>query len=611
MEHDIDSQNSPRLWGRIRVGTALALGFGTLIFLAISIVLAVSLWSGRETSRDLLQDQISVSVDLLENQVRDHLDPAARANSDLAELISSGAIGLKDYGRLVPMMRGVMATAPQVSAMALIYPDAKLIRFARIQNRFRLRSSNWSENPDILNMLAFAKTHKKPYWGIPFWSEELKATLLNHRAPIFRNGQFAGVLIMAVRVSDLSRFLASIDDKASRGKSFLLYGEDLVLAHSNMASGLYPRAKGAALPATDQVADLVLARIWDKKSQRPGVPIKDGKTTLFLMDLLDTTFTVVHRPLEGYGEKNLVVGRYDTLDSRFGVFTRLVQAGISGLVVLVIALIAAFVLGRVMAGRLHSLAEGAEKVRILDLEPPPVIPRSHLRELDDTAHAFNAMVSGVRRLGTYVPHSLVRDLVKPGGKEAVISAEREVTVLFTDIRDFTRQSENMPADQIAAFLNHHFTLLAQCIEDEEGTIDKYIGDSIMAFWGAPHPSEDHADRACRAALAIRKTIEQDNEIRVANGLQPVRMGIGIHCGRVIAGNIGAPGRINYTLVGDTVNTAQRLEQLCKSAGQSKAAVKILVSVEVARKLTGHYNAIPAGTHEVRGRFNTVDVFEIS
>ena len=106
-------------------------------------------------------------------------------------------------------------------------------------------------------------------------------------------------------------------------------------------------------------------------------------------------------------------------------------------------------------------------------------------------------------------------------------------------------------------------LIGKEVDAAGGTIDKYIGDSVMAFWGAPADDPEHAVHACRAALAIAATFEADNRRRAKKGYRPVRLRIGIHTGPVVVGNVGAPGRINYTLIGDTVNAAQRLEQLGK------------------------------------------------
>jgi class 3 adenylate cyclase len=195
--------------------------------------------------------------------------------------------------------------------------------------------------------------------------------------------------------------------------------------------------------------------------------------------------------------------------------------------------------------------------------------------------------------------------------DVVTSLERELTVLFTDIAGFTSASEGMPAAETAEFLNAHFAMLAACIEAEGGTIDKFIGDSVMAFWGAPDRQEDHADRACRAALAMAAAIREDNAGRMEQGLPAVKVRIGIHTGAMVVGNIGAPGRMNYTIVGDAVNTGNRLEQLSKELAAPDSDVSILISGTTAERLGDGFSPVSCGRQPVRGRQETIEVFRLA
>ena len=264
-----------------------------------------------------------------------------------------------------------------------------------------------------------------------------------------------------------------------------------------------------------------------------------------------------------------------------------------------------------MASPVRNLAKAADQIRTLNLEPPPQLNRSRLKELDDASTAFNSMTTGLKWFETYVPKTLVHQLLSDDSTSSrLASAERDVTVLFTDIRSFTTLSESLAASEIAALLNNHFALIAECVEATEGTIDKYIGDSVMAFWGAPTKISDHAYRACKAALAVRKAIDKENARRTKMGLPIIKMGIGIHTGNAIAGNIGAPSRINYTLVGDTVNLAQRIEQLCKPMSETTSDVTILVSNAVAKEVSGSFTLEDLGSQPIRGRNEPIDVFRL-
>ena len=174
-------------------------------------------------------------------------------------------------------------------------------------------------------------------------------------------------------------------------------------------------------------------------------------------------------------------------------------------------------------------------------------------------------------------------------------------IVFTDIVGFTAMSENKTPTEIAEMLNRHFEVLYQCIEAEGGTLDKYIGDAAMAFWGAPEEQPDHAARACRAALAARKAfaeVEPDQRIKIA-----------IHTGPLIVGNIGAVSRMNYTVIGDTVNTCSRIEKLAGDLDRGEPTI-ILISDATAAQLDEEFELESAGDFQVKGREKAVTVYRL-
>jgi adenylate cyclase len=236
----------------------------------------------------------------------------------------------------------------------------------------------------------------------------------------------------------------------------------------------------------------------------------------------------------------------------------------------------------------------------------PRLPRSRFRELDEAQRAFNAMLAALQAFALYVPQRLVLRLIARGDLAALLSESREVSVLFTDIVDFTGRTERLGASETAAFLNHHFGLLTACIEAEQGTVDKYIGDAVMALWGAVEDQPDHALRAVRAASAIAAALRADNRSQT----RPVRLRIGIHSGTVVVGNIGTASRMNYTVVGDPVNVAQRLEKL---AGElvPELEVAIVISGETARRLPPDIRLRPLGRHRLRGRDAPAEVLTVA
>lgn len=199
----------------------------------------------------------------------------------------------------------------------------------------------------------------------------------------------------------------------------------------------------------------------------------------------------------------------------------------------------------------------------------------------------------------------IADRLVAAGAEVLGGKNVECTVLFSDIRGFTTLTEQLGAQGTVALLNEYFTLMVDCIQHEEGMLDKFIGDAIMAAFGIPENHEDDADRAVRAAIAMIKTLEAWNRQRIGEGRLPVNIGVGLNTDSVVSGNIGSKKRMDFTIIGDGVNLASRLESACKQYG-----TKILVSEFTVRKLQGTYRKREVDLVVVKGKTEPVSIYEI-
>lgn len=210
-----------------------------------------------------------------------------------------------------------------------------------------------------------------------------------------------------------------------------------------------------------------------------------------------------------------------------------------------------------------------------------------------------------RAFGYYVAPSLLAEIERNSDRLKLGGERRQMSVMFTDMRNFTNFSEHHTPEKVLAVLNTMFGALGQRVVEEKGTIDKFIGDSIMAFWNAPVDVPDHAARACTAALRMRTTLRDLND-RDAFGLdrEPVVIGMGIASGEVLVGNMGLESRFDYSCIGDTVNVASRVEGACKAVGYD------IVVTGATRAAAPDFAYLEAGALTLKGKTAREPIFAL-
>lgn len=235
-------------------------------------------------------------------------------------------------------------------------------------------------------------------------------------------------------------------------------------------------------------------------------------------------------------------------------------------------------LARGIARPVRQVAEAARRVGAGDYDI--AVPTERRDEVGELARAVDQMARGLHErerlrdmFGKYMASQVVQDLLDRG--EVSLAGElREVTVLITDIRGYTALTGQLGASEVVALLNEYFGILVEVVLQGDGVIDKFMGDALLCWFGAPVPLKDHAERAVEAAEAMLLRTGAWNADRVAQGLPPIPTGIGIATGMVVVGNIGSPKRLEYTAIGDAVNLASRL---CGMAGAGEILVEAGVS----------------------------------
>jgi class 3 adenylate cyclase len=276
------------------------------------------------------------------------------------------------------------------------------------------------------------------------------------------------------------------------------------------------------------------------------------------------------------------------------------------------ALTAALLIGMGLAGGitspLQSLVAGTREVVKGNLEYRSRIDRAD--EIGFLARSFNDMVSGLQErerirdtFGRFVSHDVAEAVL--AGRVPLEGERREVSILFQDIRGFTALSESHDPAALLRLLNQFFTEVVAAVEAEGGMVKQFLGDGVMALFGAPQTYADHAARAARAALSITSRLEALNERLRAQGSLPLTIGVGIHSGEVVAGLIGPEHRTEYGVVGDAVNLASRIEALT-----SNVQATILVSRQICAQLGPQFMLGRTATLPVKGRQQRVEVVEV-
>ncbi len=383
-------------------------------------------------------------------------------------------------------------------------------------------------------------------------------------APVFDSQQrLIGVVGVDIVLKEISEFLSTLAVGA-HGQAFILTRKGRTVALADYQQVTVPDGDSLRFNHVSRIQDPAIARSFaifgslsaDKRAE---------PDTLFAFEHQKTRYLGLYLPFPSE-QLDWVVGIVAPEDDFIGGLKEKLYLSLAGsLLGLLLALLLSFYFSKKITGPLDGLTRAACRIREFRVDQPVAV-NSMFKEIDQMARAFQHMQSGLRSFAKYVPAELVRYLIQEG-KEAVLGGEeRTATVFFSDLADFTAISETLSPQKLVEHMSQYLGRMSDIIAAHQGTVDKYIGDAIMAFWNAPRPVPDHARQACLAALKCQEQLERLREQWEAHGLPRLHARIGISTGELIVGNMGTQNRLNYTVLGDTVNLASRLEGLGKLYG---------------------------------------------
>ena len=578
-----------------------------------------------------MMGQIALSMN---DKLSQRLHTVEKVNTLIADLVRSGNLDLAQEDRLTDFLKDVLEANASVATISCGLPSQRLYQARRmpdgsISRRILRRAAGvqdtlWlHQNPAYLK--DFPAVTRGPATGMDFrdshwwkaglasgkrvWTEVYPTrrglNYVNVNPSYDPKGQLRCMVAIDMNLGDLSVFLNRFKF-GQGGKAFVIDRDGHVVAmamasEAGLAQIMKPAGGAETGFALREITELEDADIRTAV-QTFRHASKEGDKAFLAFEVAGRKRLAAFEPDPRY---QFTFGVVLPEDSILGSIKRSLNQtlALAG-VFLVLSLAVAAWISHSIAKPLTQLAQEVDRIRTLDLRDGPAI-RTSILEVVRIDESIQNMKKGLRSFRKYVPADLVVQLMALG-KEAVIGGERrELTLFFSDIADFTSLSEQLAPESLLQMLERYFGDVTRVLVEHSGTVDKFIGDAVMAFWGAPSPVPDAAELACRAALRAQARIEAVNGQWRLEGRPAFHTRIGLHTGEATVGNVGYDARMNYTAIGDHVNLASRLEGLNKFYG-----TRILASEATVTAAGGAILARKVDRVAVKGKDQAIAIYEL-
>jgi adenylate cyclase len=432
----------------------------------------------------------------------------------------------------------------------------------------------------------------------PYASFSIGTPMITLSAPL--QGHVRGVIAADLKLDKFSD-LVYARRPGQHGTAIIFDSFGVLLAHPDFARLVDHALAHPAHPQLPEIGEMrsglvgAVMRRWDGSDHYAGrISDEDGKDYLFR--------------LEKFSQGDIFSGHSLLLASESDFVPNVRQWQIRGLIIALIVsgcfVPGIWIFGGRMSGALKRITAQASRLRTL--APPDDAPVTSLvAEIHELGRIMAIAQRTIWSFARFVPEEIVKGIIDASISTELGGVRRELTILFTDVSNFTGIAEAADPDSLMRQTSRHFSALTEAFLAEGGTVDKYIGDSVMVFWNAPHLQRDHVERACRAALSAKAATDALNAQFEAEGLSPFVTRFGIHVGDAVVGNVGSAERMNYTVVGSSVNLAARLESLNKEYGTT-----ILVSQAVRARVAHRFRFTPIASVIAKGMTAETAVSEL-
>jgi adenylate cyclase len=591
--------------------------------------------TARQNVSDVAAQLNGQIVDSIRGKVNDVLGNAQAAEESIRSIFAQGAITPDDEGKREFVFLSVLRSQPVLSWISFGWANGNFfgaensgeeihmieVRWDDLTGRALRRMDRYLPEPGDIRFLERTFSHStfsataQPWYHRAAKGDTTKWTLSHdfpdrHQPAITYSGKlilynrFVGVIAVTIELKRISQYLAGLHI-GNTGTVVILDSKAGIVASADpdeqRAEDRGAMRALSAVAMTDSPL-LVVARdaiaynhvkLDQVNMARPLAPFRAANGALYFVSLTSLGFqdwTIV-----------TIIPEKDFL----GNIDRNTQRLVYGLALFTLIMVAAAILladrliGRPLirvAGQLHHI----EEFRLEQIQRVP----SPLKELDNLSSALIQMAQGLTSFKKYLPTELVRTLVSQGIEAQPGGEQQTLTVFFSDLAGFTSLSERL-GPGIVPVLTEYLSSASHAILEQGGTIDKFIGDAVMAFWGAPVANVRHAEAACRAALACQRAMASLRAPGETGEASPLQLRIGINTGAMLVGNIGSEERLNYTVIGDSVNLASRLESINKLYGTA------IIIGEATRAAAGSSIMVrELDTVAVYGRLGSTAIFEL-
>ncbi len=448
-------------------------------------------------------------------------------------------------------------------------------------------------DPRIRPWYTSAQKSKQKIWiGVyPFY--EMKSPILTIAFPIYTNGKFMGVAAADIHLSSVREAMEKFSED-TKGIVFIANHHGQFIAYQDDAVDLEKQSLHASVYTSDNPVI--------KKAYKLHVATEAEN---FTFTLNGVTYVAHFKPYSVSDAERWEIAAIIPMDVFVGSISSVnKRALIFSLTTLLIGLILVVLSSNRISQPIIKIAEETQDMQHFNFSKTTEI-KSHIYEVQVMVTALNIAKTALHSFSKYVPKMIVDQLLRVGTIAELGGEKKKITIMFSDIKNFTTISEKADPNLLMLYLSEYLNVLTKCIHDRQGNIDKYIGDAIMAFWGAPNADTHQNENACLALLACQRAVLKLNKEFSTLGKPVFHTRFGLNTGIATVGNLGSSDRLNYTAIGDAVNLAARLEKANKDY-----STEILVSESVYAATRDKFLFRPVDIVQVKGKNEFIAIYEL-